>query len=82
MKFMDEEQFIKKGDFVRIDGINAVVVGTDEDENIPEDHIAVFFGSAIAKRDSEGGEGNGQPQVWIVPVDLCEDGLEPEYLEE
>ena len=79
---MDEEQFIEKGDFVRIDGINAVVVGTDEDENIPEDHIAVFFGSEIVKRESEGGTGNGQPQVWIVPVDLCEDGLEPEYLEE
>ena len=77
-----EEQFIMKGDFVRIDGINAVVVGTDEDENIPPDHIAVFFGSEIAKRESEGGNGNGQPQVWIVPIDLCEDGLEPEYLEE
>lgn len=77
-----EEQFIGKGDFVRIDGINAVVVGTDEDENIPADHIAVFFGSEIARRESEGGEGNGQPQVWIVPIDLCEDGLEPEYLEE
>lgn len=77
-----EEQFLEKGDFVRIDGINAVIVGTDEDENIPEDHIAVFFGSEIAKRESEGGTGNGQPQVWIVPVDLCEDGLEPEYLEE
>ncbi|HAH24123.1 MAG TPA: hypothetical protein DCL77_10265 [Prolixibacteraceae bacterium] len=79
---MDEEQFLMKGDFVRIDGINAVVVGTDEDDNIPEDHIAVFFGSAIAKRESEGGLGNPAPQVWIVPIDLCEDGLEPEYLEE
>jgi len=79
---MDEEQFLLKGDFVRIDGINAVVVGTDEDENIPEDHIAVFFGSEITKRESEGGTGNGRPQVWIVPIDLCEDGLEPEYLEE
>lgn len=77
-----EEQFLEKGDFVRIDGINAVVVGTDEDENIPEDHIAVFFGSEIAKRESEGGEGNDRPLVWIVPIDLCEDGLEPEYREE
>lgn len=79
---MDEEQFLLKGDFVRIDGINAVIVGTDEDENIPHDHIAVFFGSEITKRESEGGTGNGAPQVWIVPIDLCEDGLEPEYLEE
>jgi hypothetical protein len=77
-----EEQFLEKGDFVRIDGINAVVVGTDEDDNIPEDHIAVFFGSEIAKRESEGGEGNDRPLVWIVPIDLCEDGLEPEYREE
>jgi hypothetical protein len=76
-----EEQYLEKGDFVRIDGINAVVVGTEEDEYIPEGHIAVFFGSGIAKRESEGGEGNDRPQVWIVPVDVCEDGLEPEYLD-
>ena len=82
MNIMHEEQFILKGDFVRIDGINAVVVGTDEDENIPVDHLAVFFGSEITKRESEGGEGNGRPLVWIVPVDICEDGLDPEYLEE
>lgn len=77
-----EEQFLEKGDFVRIDGINAVVVATSDDINIPDDHIAVFFGSEIAKRESEGGTGNANPQVWIVPIDICEDGLEPEYLEE
>lgn len=77
-----EEQFLEKGDFVRIDGINAVVVATSDDINIPDDHIAVFFGSEIAKRESEGGTGNSNPKVWIVPIDICEDGLEPEYLEE
>lgn len=76
-----EEQYLEKGDFVRIDGINAVVVGTDEDDNIPEGHIAVFFGSGLAKRESEGGEGNDRPQVWVVPEDVCEDGLEAEYLD-
>lgn len=76
-----EEQYLSKGDFVRIDGINAVVVATEEDDDIPEGHIAVFFGSEIAKRESEGGQGNGRPQVWIVPADVCEDGLEPEYLD-
>jgi hypothetical protein len=81
MNFMDEPVF-SKGDFVRIDGINAVIVGTDENENIPADHIAVFFGSEIAKRESEGSQGNDRPLVWIVPIDLCEDGLEPEYREE
>jgi len=74
-----DELIFSKGDFVRIDGINAVVVGTEEDENIPRDHVAVFFGSEFAKRESEGGEGNDNPLVWIIPIDLCEDGLEPEY---
>ena len=41
---MNELPFLK-GDFVRIDGINAVVVGNEDDENVPHDHIAVFFGS-------------------------------------
>jgi hypothetical protein len=77
---MEELPFLK-GDFVRIDGINAVVVGNEEDENIPHGHIAVFFGSEMAKRESEGGDGNGNPSVWIVPIDICEDGLEPEYRE-
>jgi hypothetical protein len=75
---MDELPFVK-GDFVRIDGLNAVVVGNEEDENIPHDHIAVFFGGEVAKRESEGGEGSGNPLVWIIPIDLCEDGLDPEY---
>jgi len=80
---MEEQELIfSKGDFVRIDGINAVVVGTEEDEDIPHDHIAIFFGSEIDRRESEGGEGNGRPIVWIVPIDICEDGLEPEYREE
>jgi len=80
---MEEQELIfSKGDFVRIDGINAVVVGTEEDEDIPHDHIAIFFGSEMARRESEGGEGNGRPLVWIVPIDVCEDGLEPDYREE
>lgn len=76
-----EEQYLAKGDFVRIDGINAVIVATEEDHNIPKGRIAVFFGSGIAPRESEGGQGNDRPQVWIVPLDVCEDGWEPEYLE-
>jgi hypothetical protein len=76
-----EELIFSKGDFVRVDGINAVVVGTEEDEDIPHDYIAIFFGSEPAKRESEGGEGNGRPVVWIVPIDICEDGLDPEFKE-
>lgn len=78
---MDELPFLK-GDFVRIDGINAVVVGNEEDVDIPEGHIAVFFGSGMTKRESEGGEGNERPEVWIIPIDVCEDGLVPQFHEE
>ena len=39
---MDELPFLK-GDFVRIDGINAVVVGNEDDENIPHDYICSIF---------------------------------------
>lgn len=77
---MDELPF-SKGDFVRVDGINAVVVANEEDENIPAGHIAVFFGSGLAKRESEGGEGSSRPDVWIIPIDLCEDGFEPVFLD-
>ena len=39
---MDDELPFAKGDFVRIDGINAVVVGNEEDENIlVGEHIPV-----------------------------------------
>lgn len=79
---IDDELLFLKGDFVRIDGINAVVVANEDDENIPPGHIAVFFGSEIVKRESEGGQGNSNPEVWIVPIDVCEDGLEPVYREE
>lgn len=77
---MNELPFYK-GDFVRIDGINAVVVANEDDEEIPENHVAVFFGSGLARRESEGGSGNANPEVWVVPVDLCEDGLDPEYFD-
>lgn len=79
---MEDELVFLKGDFVRIDGINAVVVGNEEDDDIPEGHIAVFFGSEYAKRESEGGTGNDRPEVWIVPIDICEDGLIPQFHED
>lgn len=72
---------LHKGDFVRIDGINAVVVCNEDDDNIPAEHVGVFFGSGLARRESEGGTGNLNPQIWIIPIDLCEDGLEPLFLD-
>ena len=51
----------KKGDMVEIDGLLAAIVGNDEDEYVPEDHIAVWFGDRITKIVSDGGV-NGASQ--------------------
>ncbi|WP_028979869.1 hypothetical protein [Sporocytophaga myxococcoides] len=67
----------KKGDFVTIDGLNAVVIAHYGDEGIPEDHIAVYFGSD-QKGKSEGGS-SCAPEVWVVPVGIWEDSQIPIY---
>ncbi len=69
-----------KGDFVRVDGVNAVVVATDDDFGIPEGYIAVFFGTDPQKRESKGESENLPPKVFIMPMDLVEDGLEADYV--
>ena len=69
-----------KGDFVRVDGVNAVVVATDDDFGIPEGYIAVFFGTDPQNRESLGGAKNSPPKVFVMPMDLVEDGLEAGYV--
>jgi hypothetical protein len=44
----------KKGDFILLDGRPAVVVGIEGDENVPEAHVALWFGEPNATRTSEG----------------------------
>ena len=49
-----------KGDFVLLGDRLCVVVGTDEDPDVPEEHLAVWFGPDTA-------EGT-VPEVWTVPA--------------
>ena len=58
----------KCGDLVELDGLLAVVVGVVGDLNVPEDHVAVWFGDPRCKRKSEGGAGGKQPEIWTVPA--------------
>jgi hypothetical protein len=59
----------KCGDFVELDGLLAVVVGVEGDPDVPEDHIAVWFGDPRCERTSQGGTGGKQPEVWKVPAE-------------
>jgi hypothetical protein len=68
----------KKGEFVQFDGLPAVVVGIEGENDIPDGHVALWFGEPDAKRESQGGSGNIRPQIWIVPEELCNEGIHPE----
>jgi len=67
----------RKGEFVQFDGMPAVVVGIDSDDDVPEEHVTLWFGEPKATRVSEGGSGSVQAEVWTVPEYYCEKGIEP-----
>lgn len=67
-----------RGDFVQLDGLLAVVVGTGEDGGAPEDHLALWFGDPPGVRISQGGSGAASPEVWTVPAEYCEPAPDPE----
>lgn len=68
---------LQPGSFVELDGLPAIVVQTPDGVNIPEDHVALWFGEPGATRISDGGSGNVHPELWIVPTEVCRDGLQP-----
>ena len=65
------------GRLVEFDGLLAVVVGTDADSWVPEEHVALWFGEPRADRKSQGGPGGLRPELWTVPADYCAPAAEP-----
>lgn len=59
----------QRGDIVEIDGLLGVVVASDEDGNVPEGHVGVWFGEPSCIRISQGGTGGVSPEVWTIPSD-------------
>ncbi|MDQ2745761.1 MAG: hypothetical protein M3T96_00670 [Acidobacteriota bacterium] len=66
------------GNFVEFDGLLAVVVGLAGEGNIPENHLAIWFGEPQRKRISQGGNGDLVPIVWTVPAEYCVPAKSPE----
>lgn len=56
----------KPGDLVEVDGLLAVVVGAAD---VPNNHVAVWFGEPRCVRRSQGGNGGAHPEIWTVPAD-------------
>ncbi|UMR29129.1 hypothetical protein MJ904_18785 [Massilia sp. MB5] len=70
---------LQKGQIIEFDGLPAVVVGLSGDPGVPDDHVALWFGCPDAIRKSRGGPGGIIPEVWTVPIDLCDPGMGPVF---
>ncbi len=69
----------KRGDFVELNGLLAVVVGIEGDPGLPEDHSAVWFGDPKCLRTSEGGTGGARSEVWTVPTEYLTSAALPTW---
>ena len=67
----------QRGQLVELDGLLAVVVGTDADPWVPEGHVALWFGEPRTTRKSQGGPGGLQPEVWTILAEYCTPAAEP-----
>jgi hypothetical protein len=65
------------GDLVELDGLIGVVVFVFGDPDVPEEHIAVWFGDPKCTRISKGGTGGLHPELWTVPADLLKRAATP-----
>ena len=68
----------KIGDIIESDGLLGVVTELPN-ENISEDHIAVWFGEDNPQRASQGGINGKTPKVYTIPEDCCELANPPIY---
>lgn len=73
----DVEVNWSRGDLVELDGLIGVVVFVFGDPDVPEDHIAVWFGDPKCTRISKGGAGGQTPELWTVPAALLKRALAP-----
>ena len=73
-----KEMNFKLGDMIEVDGLLASVVGLPDGQDVPDEHLAVWFGHPQNKRISEGKPSGSRPEVWTVPADCCTPAAPPE----
>ena len=74
----------RRGDLVQLNGQPCVIVALAGefigDEEVPEEHVALWYGDAEAKPTWEGGATNVPTEVWTVPLEYVEPGPVPTVL--
>jgi hypothetical protein len=68
-------QVWKRGDIVALNGELAVVVGIEGDPDVPEDHIAVWFGGTRVEPNRVQDTGRKSPEIWAVPAEYFVNAL-------
>jgi hypothetical protein len=76
---------LRRGDLVEVDGLLAVIVGlpgeiigtSHGDEQVPDDHVALWYGEPRTERISGGGKCDSVPDVWTVPSGYCQAASKP-----
>lgn len=69
-------QAFNRGDFVKVNGVLGVVVGVAGEEHVPEDHLAIWFGTDRPTSSLEGNTAS-RPEVWTIPQEYAQLGPRP-----
>ena len=69
---------LSRGDLVTLDGRLAVVVGVEGDPDVPEEHVAIWYGGPNTAQSSGAGSGDAAPVVYTVPEEYCKRAPSPE----
>ena len=67
---------IKRGDLVKVNGKLAAVVGVPGDRDVPDDHVALWYGDEHADKQ---GTQHAVAVAWTVPIAYCETVQAIEY---
>jgi hypothetical protein len=77
-------QTAQRGDLVELNGLPCVIIALAGefigDEEIPEEHVALWYGDNEAKPTWEGGRKGVKTEVWTVPLEYVEPGQVPTVL--
>jgi len=75
---------VQRGDLVELKGRPGVVVALAGEvigaAEVPEEHVAVWYGDGEAKPTWKGGTANVPTEVWTVPLEYLEPGPAPTVL--